>query len=562
MDRWKINIDWLKCNGHNLFAATAILYCIALAAVVYGRHFELSPYEVLKGDALQELREWIAGASFAERLRHNDAQSPIQSLLLWLDIALGPFGWWSRTIAILSFATGAVMLGLSVQSLAGRTAAFSFWSFAATIWFADANAPQALTSSWRMVEVGGQWMAIGAGALLVRRLILLEKIDRTALALLLLIFAFSHVHKGFVIVFSVLSVVLLVSRTRENRFIASGLIVIYLVYGFLVEGVLSRTFFAAGNSDASFVLIPQYVFSTFDLATQSAVDLFAIDSTPVARAAQVGLSIIMLFCSVFALYQIIRKDRKLDAVPLLLIGAGLIMAFLSVVARYDQYGSNVANIPRFWSDGLFCLFGVLLFGLTRMSTKYIIISGVALVIGATFPLLENYSKAGARERYNLAYQNLLYAQMLNSNIDFSNTLLPRHHRSAFLEVAEYVEDNNVGYFGYRPFRRALLNNLPIPTTSFQCAGNGRLISDSQEPYQRWDLNFDQEEVAPVDFAVVYIDGEIITFGLVRTLDRRRTAVDLFMPNTNIPKKVILFEYMGDGESDAVCFYDIQPDPAP
>ena len=101
-------------------ALFARLFLAAVSAYALGLYLAIridSPIIAVGSDSLGELNTWASPISFYLRFHHNDAQSLIQGLLLYADVYLGPWPWWTDLFTILATVTLTIAIYRMVRTI-------------------------------------------------------------------------------------------------------------------------------------------------------------------------------------------------------------------------------------------------------------------------------------------------------------------------------------------------------------------------------------------------------------------------------------------------------------
>lgn len=474
-------------------------------------------------DALIVVSGWVEGEPFAERVRHNVAPSHIQSALIALDIYLGPSPMWTAGFSYLGLTIAFAALFWSLRVFASTQRALAALLVLAMFWLSDANSPQYYGYYWRLAEVSGQMLCVAAGAILAVRWGRGRPLDAVALALIAAAFVFSHVHKGFGFLLGLLLVGLIAAGGRRERVAYGGLLVIYLIYAWFIEGGLARLFDQAGRGGAGGLdQFHEMVAALALLVTAPVRDSFAWAPEPVSAFARALALAGVVWAGLDALKRFLLTREAASGFVVFLMGGAGGLAFLSVVGRFPVMGYEVAAVPRFWSDGLLVLFAALFHATARAPAlgfwpffTVAALAGTHLQAASTTPTF-------FRAKYMHEAQAAQYAiATANAPAQGIGPLAPRH-ASALLTIIPLLEREAAAGFGAPGW---LASDAVPPDSLPPCPGRLRVTEDLRSAFELVQLQYQADGPRPA-FARVWPEteakpayGPAMTFG-----DRRLVSV--------------------------------------
>ena len=371
MPAWLETENWIK---RFFSAALALMFVsgVIIIAIRITEFYSAGGAGYIAADSLFELRDWVNGAPFAERLRHNLSPSHIQSLLLGLDVYAGPYPAWTVMFSYLSVCFAAAIFWRFIGRFSSALRASAIVIVFVGFWFSDPNAAQHLSYSWRLAEVASHLLAIALGALVIMRWNRGTWLDPATLGLLVLVFAFTHVHKGFGFFLVLPVIAALIAPDRRVMAAYAAIAAGYVVYGFAIEGVFWRMAAAAGGGGASGLSqLHEIIAATALLVTAPVRDAMPGFAGEAGSAAARALALAAIVLAGFGAAQALLVGRRDpgSAFTVYLMAATGGVAFLSILGRFEAYGYDVASIPRFWSDGLLIGFAALVYGAFRLSDR-------------------------------------------------------------------------------------------------------------------------------------------------------------------------------------------------
>lgn len=547
-------VPWLR----RLVFLAPLAFVTAAAGLQLAQYFHLVPWDYLRNDSLFELQAWLTGESLWGRLHHNDAASHIQSLLLALDVYVGPYALWSRSFAVVASATGFTMLGVGLVRTIGWERGVVLLAVLVGFWLAPANDQQKFSYLWRTVEIGCHLLCLGAASLVVASWSRGRSTSRGVALLLAVLFVFSHAHKafGYLLVIVLLGALLL--PTRREKGIYAGLGIGYLIYGFALEGSLALLIPSGSGESTSLALVWGYARGTAALVSAPIGDALSglLSEGPVRVARATGVALVggVAGAAAWRVWTL-REGGAVLSLVVLVVNLGLVAA--TVLGRYGTFGMEIASVPRYWSDALLACFGAVVFLGARASAPVFWASAAPLLGLALLQAVLGFSNIPGLARSVQLTESLLFAHVIHPDRGWTLGSFDARHVRAFDDVKAVAVTEGVGVLGLPAFRRR--DELEPPAFDGLPACPGRLDVVRSPRVGSVGLTFvsGAGEERAWEFAVLWKDGRLMGFGHELELEGRR-IVTVIAPSEAREGRLLLYGTGPGGTPEPRCRVRLAP----
>jgi len=533
--------------------AAALILVSGAGIAQLALYFHLVPWDYLRDDSLYELRDWVRGEPFPERLRHNASPSPIQSLLLALDVYLGPYPYWSRGFAVAGVAAGLATFGTVLARLVSREHALLVLAVFVGFWFSASNEQQKFTYVWRTVEAACHLLCLGIGAAVIGRWSRREALSGATLVLLGLLFLFSHVHKafGYFLGLTLLGAAVLPARRERLVYLGVGL-------GYLFHGALLMPFLGGLDSGSTRVALPSpsealdYGLAFAALVTAPIRDALAhLAPDPAVLAASTAAGLAVVWAAGTGAWRSLSKRDWTCVLAVFVTGVNLGLAGMTVLGRFPAYGGDVARASRYWSDALLVLLGALVLLAARAPRRvFWPVAALCLALGAS-ETLRGFGRIPGLARSIAIGESMQFAHVLHPGAGWTVPQFSARHARAFRAVRPVVVAHGVGALGMEAFEER--DELPAPGPARLATCEGRLAFWRAPEVGALAVRFafDPGRHLGVRFGAVWDAGELVGFG--RALEAEGEGfLAVFAPSDVAPGSLVLYGAAASGDPLPLC----------
>ena len=529
-------------------------FCLAIvyAVFVVARFWWYVEIEMLAGDVIGGVfPRYLKGSGFYELTHHNYAQSLIQFAMLWADIYIGPYPFWTRSFAYLSW----FVFFLTLRSSGVQPQSNVLVSATLLIWFSYKNSASLYTYPWVHVEVGCQLLSLSAAIGAVKTI----NSGRTILIIFLtsLCFLFSHVHKGFYFPLVLGWLAVFISQPKAQRYAFFFLSVFYLIYIVWADGFLMGFYKEAGTN-------PFPVDWWSRAVATSALSTAVIGS--VAQQFGTGLQLYFfrgavflggLYIIVACLWRVVWLRDSRAALPLIFLLPALGMTFTTVIGRLSLMGLEQLQYgERYWYYSVLFSLGILLFLreycaalLSKVALAFYLVCG--LVLAAVSPTNQNYQIS-----YVYRMNALQIARAVNPDIRWVYQWYTPELVTGYFLSRDELKSLSAEVFGWRGFDLVKHDFEPGISPLPECD-----VSDLKdvsvdlggEPARMVELELPSYHQST--FAIAWSNNDIVSMSYV--LKMTPQTLIMYMP-TNLTTNIVLYQVQSTQNLKEICKVSLNP----